>query len=196
MKKILFFVVFFVCSLVEASAQNFSHVSEVRKVGKKFVATSILDSVEVEVSASQYLAMKKATDDYYIAEYKDGNGNFKVVVNRAEFTNWQYTVDSVGVANNGEIEVFFKGKPEPFKTKKSEWAKVIKGQRVRYVSIKSPERIFERYATIGDNEKIGVVNKMERWQKETPVVTIKNKSVSDKTENKKGLLIKLVDGSM
>lgn len=160
MKRFLFFVVF-VCSVLGMSAQRVVDINKVAKEGKTFIAYG--DSVSTPVTAAEYLSIKKSPTDFFIVEYK-GNNGFTTVVDRSQFTNWIYTVDSVGIADEGKIEVFFAGTAKPYTTTKTEWSKVLKGQKVQHLVVNSPKREFELYATVL-NRSVGAINQMKTGQK-------------------------------
>lgn len=161
MQKILFFVVVFVCSVLGVSAQSVVNIDRVAKEGKTFVAYG--DSVSCQITASEYLSIKKSPKDFFIIEYK-GNNGFTTVADRSQFTNMVYTVDSVGIADEGKIEVFFAGTAKPYTTTKTEWSKVLKGQKVQHLVINSPKREFELYTTL-QNRSVGAINQMESGKK-------------------------------
>lgn len=161
MQRILFLVIVFVCGIFSAAAQHVYQVDSVAKTGKTFVAYS--GKVSSPVTATEYLNIKKSPTDFFIIEYT-GNNGFTTVADRSQFTNWIYEVDSVGIAADGKIEVFFAGNPKPYTTTKTEWSKVIKGQKVQHLVLNSPKREFEIYATVL-NRTTGIVNKIENGKK-------------------------------
>lgn len=151
MKKFLFFVVCVFIS-VFADAQSFTHVTRVAKVNKSYVAYG--DSACAQLTAAQYLKLKKSVAGYSIVSYKgkDAAGSFNIVVSDNEYDSDILTVDSVGVADSG-VEVYFTN-GTMYLAKSAAWADVLKGQNVAHITIKSPLRHFEKYEAL-ENVPVG-----------------------------------------
>ena len=146
MKKFLFFVVFvFVC--VVANAQTFSPVAKVAKEKSSFVAYGV-NGISVNITAAQYLELKKNVSGYDVVSYKanDAVSGFSGVVSRKEYTRELFTVDSVSVQPDGVMVMFTNGKS--YVAKSLLWADVLKRQSVVHTVIKSSLRNFEKYEAL------------------------------------------------
>lgn len=143
MKKFLFLVVVILVSVI-ANAQTFSPVAKVVKEKNSFVAYAA-DGVSANISAAQYLELKKSVSGYDIVSYKanDAASAFKGVVARKEYTRELLTVDSVNVQHDGVKVMFTNG--ESYLAKSILWADVLNGQKVAHTVIKSSLRNFEKY---------------------------------------------------
>lgn len=191
MKKFLFFVVFvFVC--VVANAQTFSQVAKVAKEKSSFVAYGV-NGISVNITAAQYLELKKNVSGYDVVSYKanDAVSGFSGVVSRKEYTRELFTVDSVSVQPDGVMVMFTNAKS--YRAKSLLWADVLKGQSVVHTVIKSSLRNFEKYEALEfapvdfvENHGLQLVAKTKQTSLAKTAADVKSAvvKVKDKVEEK------------
>lgn len=147
MKKFLISCVVAVLSMA-VQAQTFTPLLGVVKENKAFYAVDAANN-RVAISAIQYARLKESGAGHDIVRYtgNDAASSFAIVVSRSEYDNIPLTVDSIGLAEDGRVEVYFNDGSK-YLTKSLSWADVLVGQTVIHTTIKSPLRVFEKYEAV------------------------------------------------
>lgn len=180
MKKLFFFFSMLVLAVTSVSAQSFTNVQAVSKQKKAFFAQLADGSVQ-QISLQDYYLLKDNPQNFCVASYETDapNKSFQVIVNKNQYLDEMLQIDSLGLAENNMIEVYFTNN-QMFKSANKEWLSAKKGQNVRHTKI-IDKRNFERYQAITADMAVGHVSNVPNWDKKDVVVQQEEKQESKET---------------